>query len=631
MENSMNIIIPVCGEGKRFSEENYDHPKPLVRALGKQIIFWNLQNIITDVNDTIFIIYRKEFEIYNFESLLNNEFPKYNFKYVKVANNTRGAAETVLCAIDIMDDDELERQTLILDSDNIYQKDIVDVTRRLGGNIIFFTVDKNELPIFSYIKTSNDSSVIDIREKEKISDNACTGAYAFTNSKILREYSIDLIKSGETQKKEYYISSVYKSMLENGENIKSIESTDFDCLGTPNQLKTFSSSFNDKMQKCRFCFDLDNTLVTYPEKSGDYSTVKPIKKTIDFLNFLHSLGHTIIIHTARRMKTHKGNVGAVQADIASITLKTLEDFGINYDEIYFGKPYANFYIDDLSLNPSRDLEKGTGFYNIHPETRSHNKIEILENSIKKYSSNISGEKYFYQNIPSDVKNFFPSILDSGENYITIEKIKGIPLSFINSNKTLTKDIIFSILNHIEVLHSAKKCEEEIDIYENYSKKLRERILNYDTKKFNNSEKIINHNLEYLENYEKEKRGRLSVIHGDPVFSNILIDNNNQIKFIDMRGKIGDTLTIFGDSLYDYSKIYQSIIGYDFILMDKEIDSPYIERNKEIFCSWILEKYNDECITILSDIKEITKSLILSLLPIHDNEKCIHYYKLIEML
>ena len=627
----MNIIIPVCGEGKRFSEENYDHPKPLVRALGKQIIFWNLQNIITDVNDTIFIIYRKEFEIYNFESLLNNEFPKYNFKYVKVANNTRGAAETVLCAIDIMDDDELERQTLILDSDNIYQKDIVDVTRRLGGNIIFFTVDKNELPIFSYIKTSNDSSVIDIREKEKISDNACTGAYAFTNSKILREYSIDLIKSGETQKKEYYISSVYKSMLENGENIKSIESTDFDCLGTPNQLKTFSSSFNDKMQKCRFCFDLDNTLVTYPEKSGDYSTVKPIKKTIDFLNFLHSLGHTIIIHTARRMKTHKGNVGAVQADIASITLKTLEDFGINYDEIYFGKPYANFYIDDLSLNPSRDLEKGTGFYNIHPETRSHNKIEILENSIKKYSSNISGEKYFYQNIPSDVKNFFPSILDSGENYITIEKIKGIPLSFINSNKTLTKDIIFSILNHIEVLHSAKKCEEEIDIYENYSKKLRERILNYDTKKFNNSEKIINHNLEYLENYEKEKRGRLSVIHGDPVFSNILIDNNNQIKFIDMRGKIGDTLTIFGDSLYDYSKIYQSIIGYDFILMDKEIDSPYIERNKEIFCSWILEKYNDECITILSDIKEITKSLILSLLPIHDNEKCIHYYKLIEML
>jgi capsule biosynthesis phosphatase len=631
MGDNMNIIIPICGEGKRFYEENYDSPKPLIRALGKQIIFWNLQNIITNIGDTIFIIYRKEFEIYNFESIINNEFQEYNFKFIQVENNTRGAAETVLCAIDIMDDLELERQTLILDSDNIYQKDIVSITRDIGGNLIFFTIDSNDLPIFSYIKISDNSNVIDIKEKEKISDMACIGAYAFKNSKILREYVIELIKSGETQKKEYYISSVYKSMLENGEIIKSKESTDFDCLGTPGQLKSFSSSFNNKMDKCRFCFDLDNTLVTYPTIKGDYSTVKPIKKTIDFLNFLHSLGHTIIIHTARRMKTHGGNIGSVQADIALVTLKTLDEFKIKYDEIYFGKPYANFYIDDLSLNPAGDLEKGTGFYNIHPETRDHNRIEILENKVKKYSSDISGEEYFYINIPEKVSDFFPKILDSGENYITIEKIKGIPVSFINSNKTLTKDIIFSILDHVEILHSSKISTDEIDIYENYSKKLNRRILNYDISKYTNSEYIIEENLKYLEKYEIEKRGKLSVIHGDPVFSNILIDNNNRIKFIDMRGKIGKNLTIFGDSLYDYSKIYQSITGYDFVLMDKEIDPLYIEKNKKIFSEWILKKYETKGPDILLDIKEITKSLILSLLPIHNNEKCINYYKLIETI
>ncbi len=627
----MNIIIPICGEGKRFSDENYDSPKPLIRALGKQIIFWNLQNIIPDINDTIFIIYRKEFEIYNFESIINNEFPEYNFRFIQVENNTRGAAETVLCAIDSMDDYELEKQTLILDSDNIYQKDIVSITREIGGNLIFFAIDKNDLPIFSYIEISDNSIVTDIKEKEKISDMACIGAYAFKNSVILRKYAIDLIKRGETEKSEYYISTVYKSMLENGEIIKSIESTDFDCLGTPSQLKSFSSSFNDKMSKCRFCFDLDNTLVTYPVVKGDYSTVKPIKKTIDFLNFLHSLGHTIIIHTARRMKTHGGNVGSVQADIASVTLKTLDDFEIKYDEIYFGKPYANFYIDDLSLNPAKDLEKGTGFYNIHPETRDHNRIEILENTVKKYSSDISGEEYFYRNVPEKVKELFPRILNSGEKYITIEKIKGIPVSFINSNKTLTKEIIFSILDHIETLHSSIICTDKIDIYKNYSSKLEKRILNYDTSKYGNSEYIIDENLKYLKNYEMGKRGRLSVIHGDPVFSNILIDNNNRIKFIDMRGKIGETLTIFGDSLYDYSKIYQSIIGYDFVLMDKETDPMYIEKNKKIFTDWILEKYGTEGPNILLDIKEITKSLILSLLPIHNNEKCTNYYKLIETL
>ena len=33
----------------------------------------------------------------------------------------------------------------------------------------------------------------------------------------------------------------------------------------------------------------------------------------------------------------------------------------------------------------------------------------------------------------------------------------------------------------------------------------------------------------------------------------------------MKGKIGDELTIIGDTYYDLAKVYQSILGYDFIL------------------------------------------------------------------
>ena len=72
--------------------------------------------------------------------------------------------------------------------------------------------------------------------------------------------------------------------------------------------------------------------------------------TIHYLQFLHKLGHTIIIHTARRMKTHKGNLGKVMADIGKITFDTLEKYNIPYDEIYFGKPDADFYIDDSKLD-----------------------------------------------------------------------------------------------------------------------------------------------------------------------------------------------------------------------------------------------------------------------------------------
>ena len=43
-------------------------------------------------------------------------------------------------------------------------------------------------------------------------------------------------------------------------------------------------SYKDREEnfiKKRFCFDLDNTLVTYPKIKGDYSTVEPIVKNIE--------------------------------------------------------------------------------------------------------------------------------------------------------------------------------------------------------------------------------------------------------------------------------------------------------------------------------------------------------------
>ena len=50
----------------------------------------------------------------------------------------------------------------------------------------------------------------------------------------------------------------------------------------------------------------------------------------------------------------------------------------------------------------------------------------------------------------------------------------------------------------------------------------------------------------------------------------------------MRGKIEDKLTIYGDYLYDWAKIYQSIIGYDEILLSKFININYKENIIEIF-------------------------------------------------
>ena len=54
----------------------------------------------------------------------------------------------------------------------------------------------------------------------------------------------------------------------------------------------------------------------------------------------------------------------------------------------------------------------------------------------------------------------------------------------------------------------------------------------------------------------------NVIHGDPSFSNSLVDKDNNIWLIDPRGSFGDT-KIYGDKRYDWAKLYYSAVGnYD---------------------------------------------------------------------
>jgi capsule biosynthesis phosphatase len=78
----------------------------------------------------------------------------------------------------------------------------------------------------------------------------------------------------------------------------------------------------------------------------------PIPGRAKLLNQLRSNGHVVIIHTARMMNTHEGNVGKVIKNVAKLTLDQLDFWGFEYDEIYFGKPNADIYVDDKALHVS---------------------------------------------------------------------------------------------------------------------------------------------------------------------------------------------------------------------------------------------------------------------------------------
>ena len=629
----MIIIIPIGGIGQRFKENGYKNPKALINIYGKSIISYLLDNLNTDNIDYIFIPYNKEYKNYRFEDLLIKNYPKINFKFFCLENNTRGAAETINIGINNLNE-ERNIPVLCLDCDSFYTNDIISQWN--GENCIFSFEDKNENPIYSYVKTNDDNVIVDIKEKEKISNNACTGAYGFKSINEFKKYTSKIIENNIMQKSEFYTSGVIKEMINNGVvfNNKTILQSNFICLGTPLQLKFFynnyprKNSFNNEIviKNKRICFDLDNTLVTFPTIRGDYTSVKPIEKNIKFLKYLKGFGNTIIIYTARRMKTHNGNIGKINSDIGKITFETLDNFNIPYDEIYFGKPYADFYIDDLALNCFDDLEKELGYYNNKIEPRDFHTIDTgsVDTIIKK--GDLKGENYYYENIPISLKDMFPLYISGNDTNIIIEKINGLTVTELYLSEMLNVNTFTHILNSINRIQNCDIIiDDDINIYENYASKLINRYKNFDYSLFENSRSIYESILMKLQDYEEKNKGRKKVIHGDTVFTNIIINNHGKIKFIDMRGKVGDKLTIYGDWLYDWAKIYQSIIGYDEILLSKVVDINYKENIINTFKYYFINKFSEQD---FENVKIITKSLIFTLIPLHNNEKCIKYYNLL---
>jgi capsule biosynthesis phosphatase len=633
----MIVIIPLGGIGDRFKKNGYNKPKALINVFGKSIIYYLIDNLNLTNIDFVCIPYNKEYAEYDFEEKIQKKYPTILFKFLKLTFNTEGAAETINIALKTFTVDD--RPIICLDSDNFYTIDIIRLWNGENKIITFEDLCKNE--IYSYLNVEN-NKVIDIVEKQKISNHACCGAYGFSSYKQLLIYTQKILDNQIKQKNEYYTSTVIKEMIKDGIDFYNlqIDKEKYHCLGTPIQLRYFYNNYpkikcinnSSNMTKQRICFDLDNTLVTSPKVKNDYRTVEPIEKNIKLLKYIKSFGNTIIIYTARRMKTHSGNIGKCLSDIGQITFDTLQRFHIPYDEIYFGKPYADVYIDDLALNCYDNLEKELGFYldNIMP--RDFNKLET--NSIetyKKISNNLSGEIYYYQNIPYSIKDLFPILLDwdaDDNKWYTMNKINGITVTNLFLNELLTPTTLIHIMNSLTRIHVTDISNYDIsnlNIYENYCNKIKERYLLYDYTSFKDQDKMYEYLVENLSLYENNKQGKCSVIHGDSVMTNILINHLEKIKFIDMRGKVGDQLTICGDLFYDWAKLYQSLIGYDKILLGKTISQSYEKLMIDTFEEYFLQKFSN---IDLLHVKIITKSLLFALIPLHNNNLCYEYYNLI---
>jgi capsule biosynthesis phosphatase len=614
------------------------------------MLFWLLDHLDLSHGDAVYVAVsqhdEKQFDIEGRLKIAYCDKP-WTVQVVPLVFQTRGAAETAFIATSLIEKERAHLRTVCLDCDTIHFSPILERVRELQPEkgASFYFVDTGGVPIYSYLRLEGDE-VKEIREKVAISQNANVGVYVFPNISVLRRACENVLDTAEL---ECYLSCALADLVartDNGVVGVRVDPDSFECLGTPQQLRSFLCKMATRKpahRLMRVVFDLDNTLVSAPRVPGDYSTCEPRPSMVKLAQDLAAAGHTIIIWTARRMRTSQGNVGAAVADVGLVTLNELQRLEIPYHEVHFGKPHADVYIDDLAVNALVDVEQELGWPQ-QPQTPAqevparsfhfvvHAGDRVVKSVCSKSGGSLRGECAFYASLVPQLEDLFPRVFEMGGNQVIVmEKLGGVHACHMLVGGAMTKARLHRILDSLERIHETTgELHNGALLYANYGAKLRER---WEAQREAYShlppdcESIYHSLLDRLQAYEDGGLGlHTAWVHGDPVFTNIFLEGE-RVRFIDPRGLLGSELTHEGDALYDLAKVYQSLSGYDHVLLQAGQFGDAGELRSSFF-EWVRARprYIQACGPDgMKTIANIAASLLFSLIPLHPQDDRIGQY------
>ena len=135
-----------------------------------------------------------------------------------------------------------------------------------------------------------------------------------------------------------------------------------------------------------YCFDIDGTICqnTY----GDYDLAKPIHERIDFINSLFEAGNEIVMFTARGSTTG--------IDWYEFTEKQLKDWGLKFNKLLLGKPFADIFVDDKGIEADDFFreninceEKNNYFFNVSKNFNLLHKDELIYKKVNQIAAEIA--------------------------------------------------------------------------------------------------------------------------------------------------------------------------------------------------------------------------------------------------
>jgi len=231
----LNVLIPMAGAGSRFQAAGYTFPKPLIEVRGKPMIQVVVENLNCESPHT-FIVQKSHRNKYNLDALLNLISPQCDV--IEVDGVTDGAACTTLLSKNIINND---RPLLIANSDQYVDWDTSEFLYKMqeqdaDAGILTF---KSTHPKWSFAKIDDNGHVIEVAEKNPISDIATVGIYYWKKGSDYVKYAEQMIEKNIRYNNEFYVCPVFNEAIKDGKVVKTFDIENMWGLGTPEDLQIF--------------------------------------------------------------------------------------------------------------------------------------------------------------------------------------------------------------------------------------------------------------------------------------------------------------------------------------------------------------------------------------------------------
>jgi HAD superfamily hydrolase (TIGR01509 family) len=238
--SNFNILIPMAGEGSRFQQAGYTFIKPMIEINEKPMIQLVVENLGFEAN-YIYVVRKEHYEKYNLKSFLNLITP--NCKIVQVDKLTEGAACTTLLAKEYINNNN---PLIIANSDQFIEWNPIDfyykmIETKADGGIVTFSASH---PKWSYAKLDENNNVIEVAEKNPISNLGTVGIYYYKKGSDYVKYAEQMITKNIRVKNEFYVCPVFNEFILDGKKIKTFDVEKMWGLGDPESLQHFIKNYN---------------------------------------------------------------------------------------------------------------------------------------------------------------------------------------------------------------------------------------------------------------------------------------------------------------------------------------------------------------------------------------------------